>query len=53
MQQYFKKASGVIIKVNSNHDLDSLKERFIECDVKGNEIKKEKPKKESKKKVSK
>tara|TARA_R110002072_G_scaffold12259_1_gene53451 strand:+ start:2371 stop:2535 length:165 start_codon:yes stop_codon:yes gene_type:complete len=46
---YFKKPNGIIIEANSNHDLDSLKERFIECDVKGNEIKKEKPKKESKK----
>tara|TARA_R110002096_G_scaffold344053_1_gene536961 strand:- start:267 stop:428 length:162 start_codon:yes stop_codon:yes gene_type:complete len=53
MQQYFKKASGVIIKVAPNHDLNSLKQRFIECDVDGNELKKEKPKKESKKKVSK
>jgi len=42
---YFKKPNGIIIEANSNHDLDSLKDRFIECDVKGNEIKKEKPKK--------
>tara|TARA_R110000824_G_scaffold27316_1_gene92921 strand:- start:245 stop:406 length:162 start_codon:yes stop_codon:yes gene_type:complete len=53
MEQYFKKSNGVIIKVAPNHDLNSLKQRFIECDVDGNELKKEKPKKESKKKVSK
>lgn len=46
---YFKKPNGIIIEANSNHDLDSLKDRFIECDVKGNEIKKEKPKKIKKK----
>ena len=37
---YFKKPNGVIIKVMPNHDIKSLKDRFIECDVDGNEIKK-------------
>ena len=49
MEQYFKKANGTIIKVTPNHDINSLKERFTECDAKGNEIKAEKPKKEAKK----
>ena len=56
MEQYFKKSNGVIIKVAPNHDLNSLKQRFIECDVDGNELIKEKPKKpsnKSKKKVGK
>ena len=48
---YFKKSNGVIIEANSNHDLDSLKERFTECDVNGKEIKK--VKKKSKKKAGK
>ena len=50
---YFKKQIGIIIEANSNHDLDSLKERFIECDANGNESKEEKPKKASKKKENK
>ena len=49
MEQYFKKADGTIIKVDANHDINSLKDRFTECDAKGNEIKAEKPKKPSKK----
>ena len=49
MEQYFKKADGTIFKVTPNHDINSLKERFTECDAKGNEIKAEKPKKEAKK----
>ena len=49
MEQYFKKANGTIIKVTPNHDINSLKDRFTECDAKGNEIKAEKPKKEAKK----
>ena len=49
MEQYFKKADGTIIKVHANHDINSLKDRFTECDAKGNEIKAEKPKKEAKK----
>ena len=44
MERYFKKADGTIIQVNSNHDIDSLKARFEECDANGNAIKKEKPK---------
>ena len=50
MEQYFKKADGTIIKVTPNHDINSLKDRFTECDADGNEVKKEKPKKASKKK---
>ena len=49
MEQYFKKADGTIIKVSPNHDINSLKDRFTECDTDGNEIKEEKPKKASKK----
>ena len=50
---YFKKSNGTIIKANSNHDINSLKERFVECDANGNELKKETPKKASKKKAGK
>ena len=53
MEQYFKKADGTIIQVNSNHDIDSLKARFTECDANGNEVKKEKPKEKPKAKKSK
>ena len=49
MTQYFKKVDGTIIQVNSNHDINSLKERFTECDVNGNELKHEKPKTKKKK----
>ena len=52
--KYFKKPNGVVIEVQPNHNLDSLKDRFIECDTYGKELKKEKPvKKASKKKASK
>ena len=44
MQKYFKKLNGVIIEVTPNHDIDSLRARFEECDINGNAIKKEKPK---------
>ena len=44
MGRFFKKANGVIIEVGSNHDIDSLKSRFEECDASGNAIKKDKPK---------
>ena len=40
MDQFFKKPSGVVFKANSNHDIASLKARFIECDENGKEIKK-------------
>ncbi|QDP67941.1 MAG: hypothetical protein Tp1122DCM00d2C27307611_31 [Prokaryotic dsDNA virus sp.] len=43
--KYFKKPNGVIIEANSNHDINSLKERFVECDANGNKIKKLKSKK--------
>jgi hypothetical protein len=53
MSIYFKKPNGTIIQLQAQHNIDSLRERFVECDVDGNEIKKEKPKpkkKSSKKK---
>tara|TARA_Y100000310_G_scaffold195952_1_gene195971 strand:+ start:399 stop:557 length:159 start_codon:yes stop_codon:yes gene_type:complete len=40
MAQYFKKPSGVVIEVQPNHDINSLKERFVECDVDGGPVKK-------------
>ena len=40
MDQFFKKPSGVVFKANSNHDIASLKARFIECDENGNTVKK-------------
>tara|TARA_Y100000593_G_C4254632_1_gene308970 strand:- start:268 stop:426 length:159 start_codon:yes stop_codon:yes gene_type:complete len=49
MAKYFKKPSGVIIEATDNHNLKSLKDRFEECDVNGNAIKKA-PKKPVKKK---
>ena len=54
--EFFKKPNGVVFKVMPNHDIESLKARFEECDANGNAIKKEKPKakpKASKKKVGK
>ena len=41
MGKYFKKGNGTIIEANANHDLQSLKDRFEECDENGNKIKKE------------
>ena len=35
---YFKKPNGIIIKATIDHDLDSLKSRFVECDKNGNDI---------------
>ena len=49
MAKYFKKTNGVIIEATANHNLDSLKERFEECDENGKAIKKA-PKKTAKKK---
>tara|TARA_Y100001968_G_C18788934_1_gene450293 strand:- start:102 stop:266 length:165 start_codon:yes stop_codon:yes gene_type:complete len=51
--RYFKKSNGVIIKYGPQYDLENLMERFTECDSDGNELKKEKSKKESKKKAGK
>ena len=53
MQKYFKKLNGVIIEATPDHDIESLKARFEECDVNGNAIKKEKPKPKAKKKAGK
>lgn len=41
MKRFFKKASGLIIEANLNHDIKSLENRFEECDSNGNKIKKE------------
>ena len=44
--RYFKKPAGYIIKYDpSKHDLESLKDRFEECDEQGNPM----PKKAKKK----
>ena len=48
--RYFKKPNGVIIKYASNHDLKSLKDRFLEVDKFGKEIKKVAKKKAVKRK---
>lgn len=52
MERYFKKPNGTIIELQPQHDVKSLEDRFVECDVDGKELKKEKPKakKSSKKK---
>ena len=42
MAKYFKKPNGVVIQVNEHHDINSLKERFEECDANGKAIKVEK-----------
>ena len=44
MSQYFKKPNGAIIEVTTEHDLASLKDRFVECDEKVKEIKKKEKK---------
>ena len=53
--RYFKKSkekfkvgySDTVFKYNfSSHKIESLEERFIECDKDGKELKKEKPKAE-------
>ena len=41
MKRFFKKTSGLIIEANLNHDIQSLEDRFEECDSNGNKIKKE------------
>ena len=41
MKRFFKKASGMIIEANDNHDIKSLEDRFEECDENGGKIKKE------------
>ena len=48
MAQYFKKPNGVIIEATPEHDLASLKDRFVECDANGEEIKKKEKKKAKK-----
>ena len=56
MERYFKKPNGDIIQAPENQDPDNLKSwesRFVECDVNGKEVKKEKkaPKPKVKKKA--
>ena len=41
MKRFFKKGNGIIIEANDNHDIQSLEDRFTECDEDGKEIKKE------------
>ena len=48
-QRYFKKPTGIIIIDQSQHDIKSLEDRFEECDVDGNAIKKVAKKKTAKK----
>ena len=38
--RYFKKPNGTVIQVIPTHDIKSLEDRFVECDIDGNEIKK-------------
>jgi len=40
MERFFKKGNGTIIEANANHDIQSLEDRFTECDENGKEIKK-------------
>mgnify|MGYP003133124501 CR=1 FL=1 len=40
MERYFKKPNGVIVQMHKYHNENDLKARFIECDAKGNELKK-------------
>ena len=49
---FFKKLNNVVFEVDSSDKelVESCKSRFIECDSNGNEIVKEKPKSEPKKK---
>ena len=44
--KYFKKPNGIIIEYDSSkHDLDSLQDRFQECNADGSAMKKPKAKK--------
>ena len=43
--RYFKKPSGVIIKVIPNFDIKSLEDRFEECDENGKKLAKKTTKK--------
>jgi len=49
MSKYFKKPNGLVIEATPNHDMDSLMERFEECDVNGKPIKTEKKAKKTSK----
>ncbi len=39
-EDFLKKGNGTIIEANDNHDIQSLEDRFTECDANGKEIKK-------------
>ena len=40
MSKFFKKPNGVIVEYDEkNHDIKSLEDRFVECDVNGEKIK--------------
>ena len=41
MGKYFRKTNGTIIEATENHDLQSLRARFTECNADGSELKKE------------
>ena len=54
MNIYFKKLDGEIFAYQvGKMSLEKCRNKFIECDVNGNEIKKEKPKAKPKKKAKK
>ena len=49
--RFFKRPNGDVIKTFDNQDANTLKsweDRFIECDIDGNELKKESKKKAKK-----
>ena len=53
--KYFLKPNGIVIPVQPNHDIKSLEDRFVECDVDGKVVQKvvKKVVKKSKKKEGK
>tara|TARA_Y100000004_G_scaffold66789_1_gene74859 strand:+ start:1606 stop:1779 length:174 start_codon:yes stop_codon:yes gene_type:complete len=54
MNIYFKKLDGEIFAYQvGKMSLEKCRNKFIECDINGNEIKKEKPKAKPKKKAKK
>ena len=44
-ERYFKKSTGIIIKVTPDHNLQSLEDRFEECDENGKKLVKKTTKK--------
>ena len=51
MERFFKKPNGIIIQMHKYHNVADLETRFIECDAKGVELKKVKPKAKAKPKA--